>query len=71
MTLLTFFPSIKKVFCSTFADDFFEKPLPFLTGGVETQWGQYASSVIIDGPNEFCGGSIVENSHVRQRIGVS
>lgn len=42
-----------------------EKVLPFIIGGTETQWGQFPSSVIIDGPNEFCGGSIVDASHVR------
>lgn len=59
--------SFKKVICITFADEVFEKPLPFIIGGIDTQWGQFASSVIIDGPNEFCGGSIVESNHVSKR----
>lgn len=46
------------------AEEYFEKPLPSVLGGADSQWGQFASSVIIDGPNQFCGGVIVEGSHV-------
>lgn len=57
---------IKKV-CSAFvAAEDFEKPLPAVLGGTDTNWGQFSSSVIIDGPNEFCGGSLVDQSHVRR-----
>lgn len=48
------------------AGDEFEKPVPFVIGGTDTNWGQFASSVVIDGPNEFCGGTIVESNHVRR-----
>lgn len=42
--------------------------MPFMLGGTDSNWGQYASSVIIDGPNEFCGGTLVERSHVRKHL---
>lgn len=41
-----------------------EKVLPLLIGGVESNWGEFPSAVLIDGPNEFCGGTIVDASHV-------
>lgn len=48
--------------------DFVEKIEPHIVGGTESQWGQFASSVIIDGPNEFCGGTIVDRRHVSKII---
>lgn len=41
-----------------------EKVVPHMLGGTDTQWGQFASSVIIDGPNEFCGGTVIDGRHV-------
>lgn len=42
----------------------YEKVVPFVTGGTDTPWGQFAAAVIIDGPNEFCGGTIIDRSHI-------
>jgi hypothetical protein len=42
--------------------------LPYVLGGTDTQWGQFGSSVIVDGPNEFCGGSLVDNNHVKKSL---
>ncbi|CAG9809633.1 unnamed protein product [Chironomus riparius] len=42
----------------------YEGIFPLILGGVESQWGQFPSAVLVDGPNEFCGGSIVDASHI-------
>ena len=42
----------------------YEGIFPFILGGVESQWGQFPSAVLVDGPNEYCGGSIVDAQHV-------
>lgn len=55
---------IEKVFSIAAADEYLEKPLPSVLGGIESQWGEYGGSIVIDGPNQFCGGVLIENSHV-------
>lgn len=42
----------------------YEKVVPFVTGGTDAPWGQFAGAVIIDGPNQFCGGTIIDRSHI-------
>ena len=41
-----------------------ERPLPLVVGGANTQWGQFPASVFIDTPNDYCGGSIIDDLHV-------
>ncbi|KAG5666973.1 hypothetical protein PVAND_014977 [Polypedilum vanderplanki] len=48
----------------SFEEENFEQILPTILGGSETQWGQFPSSVIIDGPHDFCGGSIIDSRHI-------
>jgi hypothetical protein len=39
--------------------------LPHVVGGANTLWGQFSASVIIQTPNDFCGGSVIDDLHVR------
>jgi secreted trypsin-like serine protease len=40
------------------------KETPYVTGGTETAWGAFPSAVVLDGPNQFCGGTVIHPSHV-------
>lgn len=42
----------------------YEKILPSVIGGSNTVWGQFPASVFIDTPNDFCGGSVIDDLHV-------
>lgn len=41
-----------------------EKVTPFAVGGVDTVWGAFPSSVVFDSPLQYCGGSIIDRSHI-------